>query len=357
MPASGISAIQNITGTNSENISDGIFEIARLQPTSGPNALNGNVTGSATIDPSVNTFHSQPYAQRHYDITPAVNAANAQATVTLYFTQQDFDNYNNYVTANNLNLPLLPTGGADNGNVRITQFHGTFAGSSRPENYNNQNVVLIVPNVVWDNINQWWAVTFPVTGFSGFFLNTANSALPLTLLDFKGKPNDNKIMLQWLAVNEVSTKEFIIERASDGNLFSPIGSIAAQSTQNNNLYNFTDNKPLAGNNFYRLKMLDTDGRLSYSNIISINFENNITEIIVYPNPATNTINLKIISDKNESIVVKVTAASGKLLLECLITLNTGITISPINIQKLPKGLYYISALINHKQQKLSFVKH
>jgi hypothetical protein len=64
-----------------------------LTPTPGINSLSGNVTCKVIIDTAIASFNNKPYVQRHYDITPAINAANAQATVTLYFTQQDFDNF------------------------------------------------------------------------------------------------------------------------------------------------------------------------------------------------------------------------------------------------------------------------
>ena len=47
-----------------------------------------------TIDATVQSFGGNAYLQRHYDIEPMNNASTATATLTLYFTQQDFDNYN-----------------------------------------------------------------------------------------------------------------------------------------------------------------------------------------------------------------------------------------------------------------------
>ncbi|MEO7045238.1 MAG: T9SS type A sorting domain-containing protein, partial [Ferruginibacter sp.] len=356
MPGSAVSATQNITGTSPVNITDGVFEIAKVQPTAGVNQLTGNVTALVNVDASVSTFHNQPYVQRHYDITPAVNANNAQATVTLYFTQNDFDNYNDYVTTNNLSIPLLSTGGVDNGNIHITQFHGNFAGSSKPENYSNPNVVLIVPTVAWDNANQWWIVTFPVTGFSGFFLGTANSVLPLTLLEFKGQLQNSNISLQWLTANEVSTKEFIIERSANGTTFNGIGNAEAQSKDGTNTYSFTDATPFSGNNFYRLKMVDKDGKSSFSNVIKINYEASISALEIYPNPASSLLNIKISSNKNENIVLKVTGASGRTIIKRSSSVNAGITQVPFNIEKLSSGLYYVSTQLNGQEKKITFLK-
>ncbi len=357
MPDSAVNATQNITGTSPVNISDGIFEIVNLQPATGANQLSGNITASVNVDASVSTYHGHPYVQRHYDITPETNASTAQATVTLYFTQDDFDSYNEYVTANSLGLPLLPSGGMDNGNIRITQFHGSFTGSADPANYNNQNSVLIIPSsVVWDTDNQWWTVTFPVTGFSGFFLSTANSVLPVTLLSFTGKADKSTTNLQWVTTNEINAKQFILQRGID-NTFSDIGNVSSQSSQNINTYNFIDVAPLNGTNLYRLKMIDTDGKFTYSNIIAINFGNAITALNIYPDPASSFLNLKITSAKKENVLLKITDASGKVVQQNMFPVDSGINTASLNIQKLSAGVYFVIGKINDVMQKIAFIKN
>ncbi|MEO8821482.1 MAG: T9SS type A sorting domain-containing protein [Ginsengibacter sp.] len=355
LPISTIEATKDIAGTDTTYITDGIFKIAALKPLPGGNALNGNVSTTVSINSSVPTFHSQPFVQRHYDIMPAVNAANAEAIVVLYFTQQDFDNYNNYVTTNNLNLPLLPSGGTDNGNIRITQFHGTFAGSSNPENYLNQNFVLIKPNVQWDIVNNWWVVTFPVSGFSGFFVNTVNSALPLTLLQFNGVKEKNLIKLRWQTVDEINTRQFNVQH-SNGNGFRDIGTISAQSIKGTNNYAFTDENPNTGNNLYRLKMTDVDGIFTYSNVITINFNGNKTSLKLYPNPVSSILHLKIVSEKSENIKLKITDALGKSVYRKIISVNAGDNSQNLNIQNLPPGTYFLNVNQNGKIEKIGFVK-
>lgn len=346
--------LKNITGTDTTYINDGFFKIASLKPIEGPNALKGNVSTTVTIVPTVPTFNSQPYVQRHYDISPVVNETNAQAVVTLYFTQQEFVNYNNYVTTNNLNFPLLPSQGVDNGNVRITQFHGNFTGSSQPGNYTGGEV-LIIPTVKWDLANNWWVVTFPVSGFSGFYISTANSTLPLTLLDFHGNNVKNSIVLKWQTSDELNTSHFIVQR-SDNGMFSDIGAILSYSLTGINNYAFTDENPVKGKNLYRLKMIDANGHFSFSKVIKINFSHNLSSLGVYPNPATKMFTVKIISEKAENINLKITDVSGKLVYQKRISVNAGENLSLINIEKLSVGLYYLAVNRNGQSEKVSFVK-
>jgi len=334
-----------VTGSSPTDVNNGTFKLISIMPTPGANALNSSVSTIVTIDSIVSTFHDQPYVQRHYDITPAANAVTAQATVTLYFTQQEFDNFNNYVNNNNLGISLLPTGGIDNGNVRIIQLHGSFTASPDPANYDPLTSVIISPTVVWDNTNKWWVVTFPVTGFSGFFISTANFALPLTLLEFKGKPQGNSVMLRWLTTNEINTKAFVIERGSNGNDFKQIGKVTANSLAGINNYSFTDQNPLAGNNFYRLKMIDIDGKVSFSNILIETYRSNIN-LLVYPNPVNNGCMLAFNNTLPGKYTIEITDQAGKMINRIYGASIAGKNQINIDMHRYPRGEYFITLITN-----------
>jgi Leucine-rich repeat (LRR) protein len=343
LPDSTISFTQVIAGVTSTDITSGIFNLITLTPSSGNNALSGNVTALETIDTAIASFNGAPYVERHYDITPEVNAANAQATVTLYFTQQDFDTYNSYITFHNLNLPLLPTGGVDNGNVIITQYHGAFSGTAIPANY-SQGSEVIAPVVVWDTANNWWTVTFPVSGFSGFFASTGVFPLPLTLLQFTGLPQGNAIVLQWQTTNEVNTRQFIIQRASDDVSFASIGTVTAKSTPEANAYNFTDNSPLTGNNFYRLKMADLDGHFTYSPIVLVRLDAAPLTSFAYPNPAHAMTSLVFNSRAASNYSIQITDLSGKKLSEIVGTSISGLNKVDIDVHGYAAGVYTITII-------------
>ena len=139
--------------------------MAVVAPT-GASPISGNFTVSVTIDDSVLTYNGSPYVPRHYNVESLGFPGTATATITLYAYQSEFDAYNVYAAANG--FPLMPTGGVDNGNVAITQYHGT---AIYPNNYQGPGI-LITPAVSWDATNNWWVMTFPVTGLSGFFVHS-----------------------------------------------------------------------------------------------------------------------------------------------------------------------------------------
>ncbi len=147
--------------------------ISTLAP-SGGLPLAGNVASFVTADNSVQSYLSLPYATRHYDLIPEQNASTSTATVTLYFTQSEMNAVNGYISSNNLASTILPmpTGPSDAAgiaNLRIKQYHGT---GTAPGNYTGSTITIKPTAISWNTTNSWWEVTFPVSGFSGFYLTT-----------------------------------------------------------------------------------------------------------------------------------------------------------------------------------------
>ena len=344
LPASTTTASQTITGNTPTDITSGIFNLTTLTSIAGVNGLTGNVTALVTIDTAISTFQGSPYVQRHYDITPDNNAATAQATVTLYFTQQDFDAYNAYVTSHNLTLSLLPGGGIDNGNVQITQYHGQFNGTANPANY-SQGSELITPIVTWDAVDNWWTVTFPVNGFSGFFLSSGGTPLALDLLNFTAQRQGQSVSLQWQTTNEINTKQFIVQRGSDNTSFTAIGTVPAKNLQSINTYSYTDANPLTGDNFYRLKMQDLNGNYSYSPIVSVSFGASASLYQVYPNPVTNTANVYFNAKGATSYTIDVTDLSGRRMQQVTGVSAQGLNNVTIDMQGYVSGMYTITITV------------
>lgn len=119
-----------------------------------------------------------------------------------------------------------------------------------------------------------------------------NAALPLSLLDFTAYQKQNKVQLNWTTTQELNTSKFEIERSVTDNLWSKIGSVDAKNISTQNEYYFFDETPKPLTNFYRLKMLDKDGKFTYSPIRAVSILKNSSPFVIAPNPVLNsTINL------------------------------------------------------------------
>lgn len=135
----------------------------------------------------------------------------------------------------------------------------------------------------------------PVTG--GFqnctsgdtFCTTSGATLPITLLYFEAEADASRssVRLEWATTMEENFDKFIIQRSDNGKDFQDIETVPGQGQDLYNmtsLYSFTDDAPLVGFNYYRLKALDLDATFEYFKIIAVKLDG-AKRIVVYPNPA------------------------------------------------------------------------
>ena len=97
------------------------------------------------------------------------------------------------------------------------------------------------------------------------------SLLPVTITSWSATAlSDQQTLLKWTATNAINFDHYVVQRSTDGQTFQDAGkivsSIASGTTQD---YSFTDVSGYGGTTYYRLVMVDIDGKINYSNIISI----------------------------------------------------------------------------------------
>ena len=180
----------------------------------------------------------------------------------------------------------------------------------------------------------------------------ANGTLPLTLITFEAQLINKDVLLQWTTSSEQSTSHFDIERSTDGNNFSVIGNVNAAGNSSSTIkYSFPDDNPAAGTNFYRLKMVDKDGRYSYSKTVAVQVQS-IKSLRVYPNPASDALYIET-SAANENAIIQIIDLAGKKVKEQKLVL-TGNT--QVDISNLPKSIYKILIKTGTQTEALKFVK-
>jgi ELWxxDGT repeat protein len=173
----------------------------------------------------------------------------------------------------------------------------------------------------------------------------ADGPLPLELLEFKGSLVNNDGFLQWKTENEINTSVFIVERSTDANNYSPIGTILASNTTGIHSYTLTDPNVTSlglAMVYYRLRQVDMDGKFTYSGIVALSIENkNITSIRLYPNPVKSHINLTITSYQPEKLQWRFTDNTGRILKAGTYTISQGINFISEDIGFVSSGIYYM----------------
>jgi hypothetical protein len=173
--------------------------------------------------------------------------------------------------------------------------------------------------------------------------------LPIQLLDFTGEQLGEQVQLTWSTANEVNNDHFIIERSSGPDGFVPIGKMdgAGTSTDKND-YQFMDEAPLFGMNYYRLNMVNSDGTVLPAEITQVQF-NSLRPIVLYPNPADKALTVE--TDGWEDAPFFINNSVGK---EMFRFIGTGEP-AKIDISSWPSGVYVIMVQYGGQQQVMNFM--
>jgi hypothetical protein len=165
-----------------------------------------------------------------------------------------------------------------------------------------------------------------------FMTPSGVNPLPVSLLSFTGHSTASANILDWETASETNNSRFELERSSDGLSFSTIASLDGNgSTTEVNTYEYPDNAPFQGMNYYRLKQVDLNGDSNYSSIIAIDRSPDGPPLHVFPNPANDVVHIE---SKEKLASVTIFNAQGE-------TVYSGRNESFITFQPLATGVYTI----------------
>jgi hypothetical protein len=173
------------------------------------------------------------------------------------------------------------------------------------------------------------------------WLTSVNAIVPVKFGDVNVSRNNGLVKLNWNVLLEVNTEKYYIERSVNGVEFASIGSLSATNTKS---YSYVDAAPLnSATSFYRLKAVDKDGKLSYSNIIRLTSRNTAADVIVTPNPIKNgTVNLQLNNFTKSDYSVSLFDASGKIAFTKKMNIESGSSAQTLQLPNtVSKGIYQL----------------
>ncbi len=146
-----------------------------------------------------------------------------------------------------------------------------------------------------------------LTGFSQFSIGNSISVLPVELISFNASLYEgDKVLVAWSVNTEINFFGYDVESSVDGIHFNKIGFVESNHSSS---YNFIDNNPIPGLNYYRLKLLDKDGTFSYSMVRVVKISSTSNNVItIYPNPTKDgwiNVNLSDFSNVNNATLIVV----------------------------------------------------
>lgn len=354
------SATADISSGQSTNLMNaGGCRILASLTSSGANPVSGMVDAKVWVETAVPAFGTDPFVARHYEITPADNAATATGRVTLYFSQKEFTDFN-AAPRSTLNLPVSPGDATGKANLRIGKYAGASSdGTGLPNSYASILSTIIDPadnDIVWNDTFKRWEVTFDTEGFSGFVVQTSPVPLPVRLVSFHAKAEENAVRLDWEIADAVNFSHFEVERSVDGKHFAFLGKENYNSVQAR--YTFTDHHPQTdaqGRAYYRLKMQDADQTHAYSKIITARpVRRDVTYL--FPNPAADEFKIVIPDSNKQTGTVTLIDASGRKVLNQSVSIINGRIQIDLKQARVPDGTYIVQLGVDGTLRQFKFTK-
>jgi len=167
---------------------------------------------------------------------------------------------------------------------------------------------------------------------------------PVSVNYFTGVKQSGDHLLKWrLTCNNTPSVTMVLERSTDGIQYAAIFSEYATALRCEQPFVYTDDKPAAGINYYRIKMIDVDGKISYSTIVSlINAVKGIDVMNIAPNPIVNgTFNLEVSTAEKIQMELVITDIQGRILQKQSVPMIAGFNSIPMNVRSLSAGTYQL----------------
>lgn len=140
-------------------------------------------------------------------------------------------------------------------------------------------------------------------------------SLPVSFLNVDAAVINDVPQITWLVSTQVNVKQYIVEKSNDGVVFTTVQMVAAKLQNSLSiLYTVTDELATNGSNFYRIKSIDRDGRITVSKAVVVTVNTIKQAVVVYPNPIVNkTIFVKMINIEQGDYTAIVTNTQGQLI--------------------------------------------
>jgi hypothetical protein len=304
--------------------------------TIGISNLSGNATFVAEFfksNPGVATFGAgitQISACEYWDLARPVGTASAR--VTLSWESGSPCNVNAYVTN-----PVT---------LRVAHLVGTtWINEGNSATTGNNTAGTVTSNVV--------------SAFSPFTLAGSNSQNPLPVIfaNVKAYEKNNGVQIEWSNLTEKDVASYSVERSTNGTDYTSIAQQLPTSNQNDKVdYSAFDANPAQGVNYYRIKGLETTGKIVYSKVLTVNLGSANKGLKVYPNPVRgNQVTINLSNVKRGQYTLRVINMAGQDIHRQILN-NQGSTLTQtLDLPSIKAGVYNVLIVGDNYRETKTFV--
>ena len=308
----------SIAATNSANTGFFTSDYAFILMGDNQGQMKATATSNAEV-PGPCSFYSR--LEREWKVTRTSSGRDFSIDVTLNAGAAP-------LSVNNLDLGLLIDDDGDFANgVTSCYYNGDASGVV----ISYSNSVITVSNIS--------ASMVPNNSTRYITIGSFNSAtpLPVDLLSFEAECNDNNVALNWSTASEINNDYFTIERSTDAANFETVGTVNGNGNSNTMIsYTWSDDSPLSGTAYYRLKQTDFNGAFEYHGVRAVTCKQ-INGISIYPNPFENSFTVQLSENTTYPITVEIIDYLGRNIHSQVIQSVT----TKIALNELAKGTYFI----------------
>ena len=296
---------------------DGSSNLIALVRNSLGSSVSSYTPGQYVNTGSVRSANGQSYLDRNFSITSAVSTA---VDVQLFFLASELGTLQG----------VEPT--ATLAGLNITKQSTTACAAAYNPTGGTNTHISQTGNGSINGVN--W-VNFQTTGFSGFYIHSGNAPLVIKLKNITATNVGAANRVEWITVSEEGSGRFELERSIDGKNFNRIYEENAKGKPGD--YTYLDNKAVKGINYYRLRMIDVNGIVSYSEVVSAVVKSTGFEVEAFPNPVSSNLTVKVNGTVGSDAKIQLTDVTGKLIR----TVNMTDNVEIMNINGLANGIYLI----------------
>jgi hypothetical protein len=284
-----------------------------------------------------NTTTANYLMNKTFRVLPTNNNATGKYEVTFYFTKAEKDGWEAATGKpwDSIQIIKVPT--------RINNVTPLLA---QPDGPGTVQVINAVRRTFGPG-NFYTLTGIFENGFSGYGFGLPKRMN--TILTLTGAPNSNDrdIDLSWTTSAEVNSSTFIVEKSYNGISYHQIGFVnAAGNKLIPSTYSFVDKENVL-DNYYRIKMLHTDGYVLYSNVVYIKKNSAPQRLFIFPNPFVNNLTVRFARVPLYPVKFNFYDAAGKLVKQYQGL--SGQYVYDINMTGIvSKGIYFMKVNVDGK---------
>jgi hypothetical protein len=183
------------------------------------------------------------------------------------------------------------------------------------------------------------------------------TALPVMLKSFTAQVKNQTSFLNWQTAQEINTSHFEVEYSNNANEFKKVVTLEASgnsnSLKNYSLQHSINKEPI---HYYRLKMVDKDGKFTYSNVVKLKAATKALDVEVYPTIITNQATVSITATEKAKARIIISNVQGQVIKNSNLNVAVGSQTQMVDFTNLSKGMYLLTVLLNNEQQVFKVIK-